>query len=68
MPVGVGFGIKNAETAVAIGRVAEAVVVGSALVSLVEQNAHAYSNAEGNEKIIKEISQVLLSMRSALDA
>jgi len=68
LPVGVGFGIKNAETAAAIGQVSEAVVVGSALVSLIEQNAHALSNAEGNQKIIKEISQVLLSMRTALDA
>ena len=65
LPVGVGFGIKNAETAAAIGKVSEAVVVGSALVNLVEQNAH---NADGNEKIITDISQVLSSMRSALDA
>ncbi len=68
LPIGVGFGIKNAATAVAVGQVSDAVVVGSALVNLVEQNAHALSNAEGNKKIIKEISQVLVSMRSALDA
>ncbi len=68
LPIGVGFGIKNAETAAAVGQVADAVVVGSALVSLVEQNAHALSNTEGNKKIIEEISQVLLSMRTALDA
>ncbi len=68
LPVGVGFGIKNAETAVAISRVSDAVVVGSALVSLVEKYAHSLSNAEANEKIIREISQVLVSMRAALDA
>lgn len=68
LPIGVGFGIKNAATAAAIGQVAEAVVVGSALVSLVEKNAHNYSNAEANERIIKQISEVLLSMRTALDA
>ncbi|MDX2507711.1 MAG: tryptophan synthase subunit alpha [Gammaproteobacteria bacterium] len=68
LPIGVGFGIKNAETAAAIGKVSEAVVVGSALVNLVEQNAHAVNNAQGNEKIIKEISRVLVSMRAALDA
>lgn len=68
LPVGVGFGIKNADTAVAIGQVAEGVVVGSALVTLIEQNAHNLSNSEGNEKIIKEISKVLLFMRTALDA
>jgi len=65
LPIGVGFGIKNAETAAAVGEVAEAVVVGSALVSLVEQNAHEQSHA--NDKIIKDISQVLVSMRQALD-
>ncbi len=68
LPVGVGFGIKNAETAAAVGKVADAVVVGSALVNLVEKNAHSLSNEEGNKKTIKEISQVLLSMRAALDA
>lgn len=61
LPVGVGFGIKNAASAAAVGQVADAVVVGSALVNLVEQNAL------DNEKIIKEISRVLQSMRSALD-
>lgn len=60
LPVGVGFGIKNAQSAAAVGKVADAVVVGSALVNLVEQNAL------NNNKIIKEISQVLQSMRSAL--
>lgn len=61
LPVGVGFGIKNAESAAAVGQVADAVVVGSALVNLVEQNAL------DSEKIIKEISRVLQSMHSALD-
>ncbi|MCK5697570.1 MAG: tryptophan synthase subunit alpha [Gammaproteobacteria bacterium] len=68
LPIGVGFGIKNAETAAAVGRVADAVVVGSALVNLVEKNAHTSNNEASNQKIIKEISQVLVSMRSAMDA
>ncbi|MCU7799346.1 MAG: tryptophan synthase subunit alpha [gamma proteobacterium symbiont of Lucinoma myriamae] len=68
LPVGVGFGIKSAETAAAVGKAAEAVVVGSALVNLVEKNAHSLSQDEGNKKTIKDISQVLSSMRSALDA
>ncbi|WP_198265580.1 tryptophan synthase subunit alpha [sulfur-oxidizing endosymbiont of Gigantopelta aegis] len=67
LPVAVGFGIKNAETAAAVGEVAEAVVVGSALVNLVEQHAHNLSNNEANKKIIEDISQVLKSMRTALD-
>jgi tryptophan synthase alpha chain len=67
LPIGVGFGIKNAETAVAVAQVADAVVVGSALVSLVEQYAHTLSHTEANKKISEEISQVLSSMRQALD-
>jgi len=62
LPVGVGFGIKNAETAAAIARVADAVVVGSALVSRVE------ALAEEPEKIGAALREVLSSMRSAMDA
>jgi tryptophan synthase alpha chain len=36
VPVGVGFGIRDAATAQAIGRVADAVVIGSRLVQLME--------------------------------
>ncbi len=60
LPIAVGFGIKNAQSAAAVAQVADAVVVGSALVNLVEQNALE------NNKIIKEISRVLQSMHSAL--
>jgi tryptophan synthase alpha chain len=36
VPVGVGFGIRDAATARAIGRVADAVVIGSRLVQIME--------------------------------
>jgi tryptophan synthase alpha chain len=36
LPVGVGFGIKNAETAAQIAQIADAVIVGSALVERIE--------------------------------
>ena len=36
MPVGVGFGIRDAATAQAIGRVADAVVIGTKIIQLVE--------------------------------
>ena len=61
LPVGVGFGIKDAETARAMGRIADAVVVGSALVSLVEANAAAPDRA------IDQVAGLLGQMRSALD-
>jgi tryptophan synthase alpha chain len=62
LPLGVGFGVKNAETAAAIGRLADAVVVGSALVSLVE------TAGTDPERALNDISGLLGSMRAALDA
>jgi len=62
MPVGVGFGIKDAETAAAVGAVADAVVVGSALVNQVE--AHVLEP----EAISPAICAILDSIRKALDS
>lgn len=62
LPLGVGFGIKDAATAKAIGQVADAVVVGSALIKQVE------ATPDDHTAIIKNISVLLASMRSALDA
>ncbi|MES9990694.1 MAG: tryptophan synthase subunit alpha [Candidatus Thiodiazotropha sp.] len=62
LPVGVGFGIKDAETAAAVSRIADAVVVGSALVSRVE------AQAETPEKIGASLREVLSSMRLAMDS
>ncbi len=61
LPVGVGFGIKDAETAAAVSRVADAVVVGSALVSRVEDLA------ERPDEIADALTEVLSSMRHAMD-
>lgn len=41
LPLGVGFGISDAETAGAVGRFADAVIVGSALVSRLHEAADA---------------------------
>jgi tryptophan synthase alpha chain len=62
LPLGVGFGIKDAETARRIARIADAVVVGSALVSRVEANAASSAN------IIKEARALIGDMRRAMDA
>lgn len=61
LPVGVGFGIKDAQTAAAVSRLADAVVVGSALVSRVE------ALAEEPEKIGRALEEVIASMRKAMD-
>lgn len=62
VPVGVGFGIRDAVTAAAVARVADAVVVGSALVSRVEQLAAT------PERMHAEIGGLLAEMRRAMDA
>lgn len=40
LPVGIGFGIKDGAAAAKMAKLGDAVIVGSALVSLVEANAH----------------------------
>jgi len=62
LPVGVGFGIKDAQTAAAMGAVADAVVVGSAIVSRVEKYA------ADPAMIHESIATLLSGMRAALDA
>ena len=62
LPLGVGFGIGDPESAAAVGRVSDAVVVGSALVRRVEDLVAT------PERIPAEVSQLLAGMRRAMDA
>ena len=61
IPIGVGFGIKDAASAAQVAQVADAVVVGSALVRCIAVNS------EHPAKIETEISALLHSMRKAMD-
>lgn len=61
IPVGVGFGIHDANTAAQISAIADAVVVGSAIVKRVA------ANADDPEKISKEVCGLISSMREAMD-
>lgn len=61
LPVGIGFGIKDAETAKVIAGLGDAVVVGSALISKIEANLSAPEVAK------QEIIELLKSMRLAMD-
>ena len=62
MPVGVGFGIKDAATAKAMAAIADAVVVGSAIVQRVEDNA-------GNTAaILTSVGELIAEIRTAIDA
>ncbi|MGD9773193.1 tryptophan synthase subunit alpha [Diaphorobacter sp.] len=60
VPVGVGFGIRDAATAQAIGRVADAVVIGSRIIQLIDGQPH--------EKVVGITMDFLRAVRKALDA
>lgn len=60
IPVGVGFGIRDAATAQAIGKVADAVVIGSRIIQLIEDQEHA--------KVVPITIDFLRNIRKALDA
>ena len=62
LPVGVGFGIKNAATAARVARVADAVIVGSAIVDRVE------ALASTPERIPAAVGVFLRELRDAIDA
>lgn len=61
LPIGVGFGIRDAESASRVAAVADAVVVGSAVVNRVAEHA-----AEP-EKINEAVCGLLREMRAAMD-
>jgi tryptophan synthase alpha chain len=60
IPVGVGFGIRDAQTATAVGKVADAVVIGTKVVQVAE--------AQPREKVVEAVAEFLRGIRSALDA
>lgn len=62
IPVGVGFGISNGETAAAVASVSDGVIVGSALVNLIAANSTDPKAAQ------EAVSELVISMRTALDA
>lgn len=62
MPIGVGFGISDAASAVAVAGAADAVVIGSALIRLME-DAQAKS-----QDPIQQAGEFMAGIRKALDA
>ncbi len=59
VPVGVGFGIRDAATATAVGRVADAVVIGTRLIQLIEN--------QPREGVVPAAAEFLSGIRQALD-
>jgi tryptophan synthase alpha chain len=59
LPVGVGFGIRDASSARAVGSAADAVVIGSALIEVIEKAPR--------DKVARRIAVFLAPIRAALD-
>jgi tryptophan synthase alpha chain len=60
IPVGVGFGIRDGASARAVGAVADAVVIGSRLIQLIEN--------ESRDNVVAVAKEFIASVRTALDA
>ncbi|MGA7179962.1 MAG: tryptophan synthase subunit alpha [Thiobacillaceae bacterium] len=60
LPVGVGFGIRDAATAEAVGRIADAVVVGSRIVNEIENSPES--------EVVGRVRQVVENLRRGVDA
>jgi tryptophan synthase alpha chain len=60
IPVGVGFGIRDAQTAQTIAKVADAVVIGSKIIQLIEN--------EPRDKVSAVAGDFLRGIRQAMDA
>ncbi|MBS3803354.1 MAG: tryptophan synthase subunit alpha [Oleiphilaceae bacterium] len=61
LPVAVGFGIRDAETAAEVGRVSDGVIVGSVLVDTIA------NNQSDPEQLKRALTDLLHPMRQALD-
>ena len=59
VPVGVGFGIRDAETAKAVGEVSDAVVIGSKLIQILE--------VQTRDNVVSEAAKFIAEIRTALD-
>jgi tryptophan synthase alpha chain len=62
IPVGIGFGVKDAQMAKTVSAFGDGVVVGSTLISKIE------ANLEQPEQAKQEIIDLLTSMRQAMDS
>jgi tryptophan synthase alpha chain len=60
LPIGVGFGIKDAQTAAKVAKISDAVIVGSAIVQQIE--------TEPQDQLLTTIPAFLRGLRQAMDA
>ncbi len=62
LPVAIGFGVKDAQTAKTVANLGDGVVIGSALISKIE------ANLDDPERAKNEIVELLVAMRQAMDS
>jgi len=60
LPIGVGFGVRDAETAKAVAGIADAVVVGSRMVQEVEKSTAS--------NVVENLMSLTAELRAAIDA
>ncbi len=60
LPIGVGFGIRDAESALAISKIADAVIIGTRIVQEIE--------SAGAEHAVARVKALLAPIRKALDS
>ena len=60
LPIGVGFGVKDAATAKKVAAFADAIVVGSRMVVTIEESTE--------DNLTQNISQLMQELRFAIDA
>jgi tryptophan synthase alpha chain len=60
LPIGVGFGVKDASTAKQVAQIADAIVVGSRMVLAIE--------AATEDTLMQDVSKLMIELRAAIDA
>lgn len=60
LPIGVGFGIRDAATAKSIASIADAVVIGSRIIQEIEQSS--------KDNVLQNVAKLLTEIRSAMDS
>ncbi len=60
LPIGVGFGVRDPETAKLVANIADAVVVGSRIVQAIEQSQE--------ENILQTVGALMLELRAAINS
>lgn len=66
LPVGVGFGIRDARTAGRVAAVADAVIVGSAIVKLIHESAQGPDGVD--QAVLDKVEAFVAEMHSAVSA